>query len=379
MMHHELTETALGKPKICIRPGRGNLQRLWVRSHCLLIALVPLSHLLEGMYRRTIGPLAMWLELLVLDMVSIPLGLAGSILRHAHEVRTSHTVLVHARLGKEILAHRAILAVLDAHLPVDGVHVGFAIVDMVQQCCKRSLREQLEISEESIVHMRAIHIVTATLRLVGNLQRFLQTCRDEDCVRVNLNYPIKLAPFLFSLDLPPDITEDPGVHVSTRCLAFREPPIAVTFNHLRECPPVAAEGKGLVAEEVIAFALEDAQTFLRLVVHQLQFLSGLWGASVDHDHCKAVQRLGRHHLRLCEDCLHALRTGELRRVTPLHTLRFPSFSLEACETLRSAATTVIAIFTCLGTLCSCRRSDDLELGFIIRGSRQSTVVRQATD
>merc|ERR1719223_2102286 len=196
MMHHELTETALGKPKICIRPGRGNLQRLWVRSHCLLIALVPLSHLLEGMYRRTIGPLAMWLELLVLDMVSIPLGLAGSILRHAHEVRTSHTVL-------------------DAHLPVDGVHVGFAIVDVIQQCRKRSLREQLEISEESIVHMGAIHIVTATLRLVGILQRFLQTCRDEDSVRVNLNHPIKLTPLLLGLDLPPDITEDPCVHVST--------------------------------------------------------------------------------------------------------------------------------------------------------------------
>merc|ERR1712117_296999 len=76
----------------------------WVGCHRLLIAPVPLVHLLEWVERGPVRPIAVRLELLVFLVVCIPFGLARSILRGPECTGPSDTVLVHTGLSEKVFS-----------------------------------------------------------------------------------------------------------------------------------------------------------------------------------------------------------------------------------------------------------------------------------
>jgi len=80
---------------------------------------------------------------------------AGTIIRDIESVELGHTVFLHADLREKILAHRAILAVFDANLPVCNCVV-LADINVCNQDAECSLGEDLKVAEEAEINLLAV-------------------------------------------------------------------------------------------------------------------------------------------------------------------------------------------------------------------------------
>merc|ERR1719367_2253355 len=110
-----------------------------------------LLRLLERVQGRCPHQLAWGLPLLVVLLAPpLPGAWACPVRGHVEASHLRHTVVVHAHLGEEVLADRSPLGPLH---PIDSLAT---TVNVVDQCVEGFGREDLQVSEEAILHRLTI-------------------------------------------------------------------------------------------------------------------------------------------------------------------------------------------------------------------------------
>merc|ERR1712018_579984 len=196
--------------KITSKGPRQSLGLLCPEGSCGgFIALDPLLCLLEGVHRRSGCRCAIWLPLLVLLFLLRPVAWASTISRDVEGLLTSNAHAVQTCLCEEILTHRAVLSILDAHLPIQSLLAG---VDVLNQGGEGLCAVDLQIAEVTIVNILAILQVDSRWRheLVV-FQPNLHAICNENCISIQLHHPISILILTSFSNLLPDLSEHASV------------------------------------------------------------------------------------------------------------------------------------------------------------------------
>mmetsp|Transcript_50450 Transcript_50450/g.161489 ORF Transcript_50450/g.161489 Transcript_50450/m.161489 type:complete len:317 (+) Transcript_50450:196-1146(+) len=214
------------------------------------------------------------------------LRLAQAIRRDVEGILLGNAVLLHADLSEQVLTHGAILALLDADLPV-GHRRLLAGLNVGEQDAEGGLGEDLQAAEEAEVHLGAV-LQEGTLRRHGHqLDARDQLVDEEDRISIGLDRPVVAGVHAGLLDGLPRLVEDAGVDVLAGELPLRELPVAIRIHELlgRE----AAEAGHDIGVDLVGIAGEDAGLLRVRNGQQLLVVALLGRTVVLHVHGEAVR------------------------------------------------------------------------------------------
>mmetsp|Transcript_47323 Transcript_47323/g.146531 ORF Transcript_47323/g.146531 Transcript_47323/m.146531 type:complete len:238 (-) Transcript_47323:570-1283(-) len=159
------------------------------------------------------------------------LRLAQAIRRDVEGILLGNAVLLHADLSEQVLTHGAILALLDADLPV-GHRRLLAGLNVGEQDAEGGLGEDLQAAEEAVVHPGAVLQEGALRRHRQKMDARHKLLREEDRIRIGLDSPVEAGVHPSCLDGLPSLVEDASVDPLARELPLGELPVAVDILHL---------------------------------------------------------------------------------------------------------------------------------------------------
>merc|ERR1712051_975272 len=263
-------------------------------------ALLKLCGLLKGvcsnrLYLRAICGMPFLIFLLAFG----PVGFACAVCGNIEGLNLVHIVVVHAPLGKDVLAPWAklpIAAVVGAR-----AELRIAILQILCQYLHRSVCHDLEVTEKTELDIGAILVVEPMWRISRLCaQPSPQTLRSEDGISVNLNGIICRLPFGHLANLEPDLVEDRPIHPSTGILPLQLVELAVGVFHLDGHIPICVDGRRHIAEDIPLLASEDSSSPPRCEIQQLELMIlQCLIASVLSVHREAVEvlseRIGHRH------------------------------------------------------------------------------------
>mmetsp|Transcript_6127 Transcript_6127/g.14106 ORF Transcript_6127/g.14106 Transcript_6127/m.14106 type:complete len:329 (-) Transcript_6127:530-1516(-) len=246
-------------------------------------------HIVLGLHqrvvRREVLAVARGLPLLVLLLGGWPVRLASSVQLGAECLSTGDTVRIQANLRKQILAHGAVLASVNARFPIDGV---LARGHRPQERLEGHRREDLQAAEPPVLHAFAVLEVEAVGRdqLAGEVGH--QAARHEHRVWIELHDPTGTLVHARFPNCLPGLVVQARIQPGAGLLSLREMevPVGILQLHERSAGP---DLPLLVAEYSPVLAPEDAGLPAVCSLEQLQVVHLLCAADVLHDHCEAVQ------------------------------------------------------------------------------------------
>merc|ERR1711992_5432 len=241
----------------------------------LIQALLEFRGLLQGVcrrrcQRRAISGMPLLVLLHSLGSVCFTRAIGG----HIEGLDLVDVVVIHAPLGEDVLAPRAVLPV--AAIVRAGREHAVAILQILREHLDCSVADDLQMAEEAVLDVGTILVVEAVrpFSCLG-AQPSPQTLRDENSIGVDLDSVVCRPPLTHLTDLHPDLVEHPPIHPSARILSLQLVELAERVFHLSghitslECRCHVAEHIPLLASEEASTPSSHYVQQLELMVHQL--------------------------------------------------------------------------------------------------------------
>mmetsp|Transcript_110469 Transcript_110469/g.312367 ORF Transcript_110469/g.312367 Transcript_110469/m.312367 type:complete len:221 (-) Transcript_110469:557-1219(-) len=212
-----------------------------------------------------------------MSLVRRPVCRAGPISVNVERSNFVDAILRRADLGKQILAHGAVLPVLDALLPGDRCPAG---VKVRKDDAEGGVRVNLEAPKEAVVHVLAILDDGPPHGPRHPLDAVPEAISHEHGVRVNLDHPIVVHVLLLPVDRLPHLDERARVDPGPGGLPPRKVEFVVDVHHLLG-EEACTQRHLLVAVDLIRIACKDANFPCKLLRQELLLSGRLARPTVD--------------------------------------------------------------------------------------------------
>merc|ERR1719512_18029 len=238
----------------------------------LIQALFESSGLLQGVRRRCRQLRAIGgMPLLVLLSLG-PVRCARTIGGHIECLDLVDVVMIHAPLGEDILAPGTPLPIA-AVIRARSEH-SVAILQVCREYLDCRSGDDLQVAEETILHIRTILVVEAVGRVSWfGAQPSPQTLRDENGIGVDFDGVVRRLPLAQLTDLHPDLVEQPPIHPGARFLSLQLVELAEFVFHLNGHITIrVVDWHCHIAENIPLLASENAGTLSCNNVQQLELM-----------------------------------------------------------------------------------------------------------